>query len=115
MATYARVINSGTAANGRPTAIQTTSTTFHTAHATAIDEIYMWICNVSTATIAVTVEFGGTAAGDLVPKSLSIPPNSPPIPILTGQCLTGSLVCSAKLTTGSSGDANMFGYVNRIA
>ena len=54
-----------------------------------------------------------TDPGDHLVKSVSIPANSPPIPIATGQVLNNSLVLRAFSGTASA--INVGGYVNRIA
>ena len=118
MATYSRVLLSGST-NGKPVKIAATATlgtTVHTAVSgtSSFDEIYVWITNTSGSAVNLTVEFGGATDPDqLIVKTLSIPANSPPIPILTGQVLQNSLVC-----TMFAGTANVLlatGYVNRIA
>lgn len=118
MATYSRVLLSGST-NGRAipvAAIATPGTAVHTAIAgtTSFDEIYLWASNVTGASATLTIEWGGVLdPGDHMTKAVSIPANSPPIPIATGQVLNnGSLV---KAFSGTANAINLTGYVNRIA
>ena len=118
MATYSRVLLSGST-SGRVIPVAATATpgtTIHTAiaGATAFDEVYLWASNVTAAAATLTLEWGGvTDPGDHIVKALSIPANSPPIPIITGQVLNGGLVLRAFSGTASA--INVGGYVNRIA
>ena len=117
MATYSRVLLSGST-NGRaiPVAATTTpGTAIHTAIAgtSAFDEVYLWASNVTAATATLTIEWGGvTDPGDHMVKALSIPANSPPIPIATGQVLQNGLLI--KAFSGTASAINITGYVNRI-
>jgi hypothetical protein len=120
MATYSRLGLSGTT-NGRT--LQVTSTAggassqiVHTAVAgtSAWDEIYIWATNTSGVVATLTIEWGGVSAdGDYICKTLSIPANSPPIPIVTGEVLQNGLLC--KAFAGTASVINITGYVNRIA
>ena len=117
MASFSRQLLSGST-NGREipvAAIVTPGTIVHTALANAagFDEVYAWATNVTGASAKLTIEWGGvTDPGDHIVKQLSIPANSPPIPILTGQVLQNGLVVRAFSDT--AGAINMVGYVNRI-
>lgn len=118
MATYSRKLLSGSA-SGRPIKIVATATPgtlIHTAIAGAdpnFDELYVWVTNTSGAAVNLTVEFGGvTDPDDLITKTLSIPANSVPIPILTGQVLNGTLICRMFASVANVLVAS--GYVNRI-
>jgi hypothetical protein len=119
MATYSRQLLSGTPANGRVIPVAATGspgTTIHTALAGVggYDEIYIWATNTSGSAVVLTIEFGGvTSPGDHIVSSLSIPANSPPIPIVTGQVLQNSLVVKAFAATTNV--INISGYVNRIS
>ncbi len=117
MATFSRQLLSGST-NGKPIIVVNTSTpgnTLHTAIAgtSAFDEIYLWVSNVTGSAATLTIEFGGvTDPGNHIVKALSIPANSPPIPIVTGQVLQNGLVVGAFSGTASA--LNITGYVNRI-
>jgi hypothetical protein len=118
MATYSRQLLSGST-NGREIPVAATATPgtlLHTAVAgtASFDEIYLWVSNVTGSAATLTIEFGGvTDPGDHLTKQVSVPANSPPIPIATGQVLQNSLVCRAFSGTASA--LNISGYVNRIA
>lgn len=117
MASYSRVLLSGsTSGRNIPVAATATpGTAIHTAiaGATAFDEVYLWAANVTAAAATLTLEWGGvTNPGDHMVKSFSIPANSPPIPIITGQVLNGGLLIKAFSDTASA--INVTGYVNRI-
>lgn len=118
MAVYSRLLLSGST-NGREipvAAVATPGTLIHTAVAgtTSFDEIYAWASNVTAASATLTVEWGGVLdPGDHMVKAYTIPANSPPIPIATGQVLNNGLVMRAFSGTGSA--INIGGFVNRIA
>ena len=117
MATYSRVLLSGST-NGRAipvVATATPGTAIHTAIAgtTAFDELYLWASNVTAAAATLTLEWGGvTDPGDHMVKAFSIPANSPPIPIATGQVLNNGLL--VKAFSGTASAINITGYANRI-
>lgn len=118
MASYSREKLSGST-NGKPVKVAATATagtTVHTAIAGASgwDEVYVWVTNTSGSAVALTIEFGGTTDPDcLVCKQLSIPANSAPIPVLTGQMLQNGLTVSAFASTANV--LLLTGYVNRIS
>lgn len=117
MPSYSRQLLSGST-NGREipvAAVATPGTLLHTAlpGSTGFDEVYLWASNVTGAAATLTIEWGGvTDPGDHMVKQLSIPANSPPIPIATGQVLNNGLVVRAFSGTASA--INISGYVNRI-
>ncbi len=118
MTTHTRIVPSGstTFRNIPVAATATPGTLIHTAVAgtTAIDEVYLWAANVTTAVATLTLEWGGvTDPGDHLVKALSIPPNSEPIMIAKGQCLNNGLAIRAFSGTASA--INITGKVNRIA
>lgn len=118
MATYARLQLSGST-DGRPVVVAATGTpgtTIHTSvsSTTTYDEIYAWVSNVTGTAATITVEWGGTTdPGQLLVKALTVPPNSPPIPLVTGQILSNGKVFAAFSGTASA--LNITGYVNRIS
>ena len=109
MATYSRVLLSGTT-DGQPLVI-VTGTTIHTAIAgsVAFDEVYIWASNIGTTTATLSIDWGGTTNAC---TTVSIPANSPPIPIMTGQVLNNSKVIKGTAVTASQ--IVVTGYVNRI-
>ena len=118
MPSYSRQLLSGST-NGRPIKVAATATpgtTIHTAltGTAGFDEIYLWVTNTDTSAIALTIEFGGTTdPDDLICKTVSIPANSPPIPIVTGQVLQNGL--AVKAFAASANKLLVSGYVNRIS
>lgn len=117
MPTFNRLLLSGST-NGREIIVAATATpgtAVHTAVAggVAFDELYLWASNVTGAPAALTLEWGGVLdPGDHMVKSYSIPANSPPIPIATGQVLNGGLLVKAFSSVASA--INLSGFVNRI-
>lgn len=112
MATIAKLVPSGST-SGKPIKIAATATvgtTFHTAHATSLDEIYLYLTNTDTTDRNVTVEFGGTTAPDFNIKF--VVPAGETILAVPGIPLTGSLL--ATVFASAANVVNMFGYVNRI-
>ncbi len=118
MSTYSRVLLSGST-SGREipvVATATPGTTIHTAIAgsTSFDEVYLWASNVTGSAATLTLEWGGvTDPGDHLTHAVSIPANSPPIPVITGQVLNGGLVLRAF--SGTTAAINVGGFVNRIS
>jgi hypothetical protein len=118
MPSYSRVLLSGST-NGRAIPVAATATpgtAIHTAVSgtSSFDELYLWASNVTANTATLTLEWGGvTDPGDHMVKSYSIPANSPPIPIATGQVLNNGLL--VKAFSGTASAINLTGYVNRIS
>jgi len=118
MATYSRALLSGST-NGKPIPVAATATAgtlIHTAvtGTSGFDEVYLWASNVTGTAVPLTIEYGGvTDPGDHADKAVSIPANSEPIPILTGQNINNALVVRAFCGTASA--INITGFVNRIS
>jgi len=117
MASYARILLSGST-NGRAIPVAATATpgtAIHTAvtGTSSFDELYLWASNVTGGAATLTLEWGGvTDPGDHMVKAISIPANSPPIPIATGQVLNNGLL--VKAFSGTASAINITGFVNRI-
>lgn len=117
MATYSRVLLSGST-NGRPikvVATATPGTAIHTAvtGTSAYDEVYLWATNTDTVARTITIEFGGVSnPDDLIVKAFSLPPSSPPIPLVTGQSLQNGL--AVKAFASSANVILISGHANRI-
>lgn len=117
MPTFTRVVLSGST-NGLPVpvvAVATAGTLIHTVTnvATASDEVYLWVSNVTAAPATLTIEWGGvTDPGSHLCKALSIAANSAPILVANGIALAGGLVIRAFSGTASA--LNITGYANRI-
>ena len=118
MATYARKLLSAST-SGKPILIAATATAgtlIHTAvaGAAAWDEIYLWLSNTSGTAVPVTVEWGGATAPDShLVDAYSIPANSPPIPVVTGQVLNGGLTC--RIFAGTTNVITATGFINAIS
>ena len=113
MATFSKVVLSGgtSGADILVAATATAGTLIHTANATALDEIWLWAQNNTTADVVLTIEFGGVSS----PKDLviqTIPTKSGLVNIIPGIPLTGSLVVRAFAGTASV--ISVAGFVNRI-
>lgn len=109
--TLSKELLSGGNANGGWLTITDTATlgeTLHTAHATAIDEIWLWAWNESVDGVLLTIEWGAATE----PMPIVIPPKEPPMLIIPGLPMTGSDVLSAFAATASV--VTVHGYVNRI-
>ncbi|MGD9725422.1 MAG: hypothetical protein AB7L09_03450 [Nitrospira sp.] len=109
---FSKVILSGST-NGRPIAVASTATPgtlMHTAHATAIDEVWLYAVNTSGAPRTITIEFGGVTSGDLF--TVSLDPDTGLALLVPGLPLTNSLVVGAF---ADAAGVNITGWVNRIA
>lgn len=120
MATFTKLKLSGST-DGKQIKVTGTSSgaavTVHTAHASALDEIWLYADNDSTSPILLTIQFGGTTDVDNTIK-VTIPGRGTEgadglTPIITGLLLTNSLVVKAFAATGDV--IKLSGYVNRIA
>lgn len=88
-----------------------TGTTIHTAHATSLDEIWLWAVNSDATDRKLTIEWGGTTSPDCLIE-LTVPAESGLVLVVPGWILTNSLVVTAFAAT-----ANVImigGHVNRI-
>ena len=114
MATYSKVKLSG-AADGLNNKIAATSSagdTVHTAHATALDEVWLYACNTSTSDVKLTVEWGATSDDERLTE-VTIGAEAGWVLVIPGMLLTNSLVVKAFAATTNV--INVNGYVNRIA
>jgi hypothetical protein len=104
--------------SGQPIAVAATATPGTAIHGATgetgdFDEVYLWVSNVTTAAATLTIEWGGTTdPTHHMVKALSIPANSPPIPIVTGCVVSDGVIVRAFSGTASA--LNITGYVNRI-
>ena len=97
-------------------ATATAGTAIHTASATTttIDEVWLYAYNNDTASVVLTVEFGGVTAPKDIIKS-TITSQSGLVLICAGLVVQGN--ATAKVVRAFAGTANkisIFGYVNRI-
>lgn len=114
MATYSKVRLSGST-NGRSVKVAATATAgtlIHTAHASALDEIWIFAQNTDTTDRKLTIEFGGTTAPDDL-FEMPIGAESGLILVIPGLLLTQSLEVRAFAATANVITIN--GFVNRIS
>ena len=111
--TFTKVILSGSTSGKqiKVAATATAGTTIHTAHATSLDEIWLWAVNSSTTAVKLTVEWGEATAPD-GNIEVTIPGESGYLLVVPGLVLTGSLV--VKAFAGTTNVILVNGYVNRI-
>lgn len=107
MAVFTAGILSGST-NGRPVKVAATAigsgTTIHTATSVsgAFDEVSIYVTNTHTATVSVTLGWGGTTdPDDLICKTVSLSPLSGPVPIVTGLRLNGGVIVKAAGSTAN--------------
>lgn len=113
MATYTKVKLSGSTDGKmiKVAATATLGTTIHTAHATSLDEIWLWAVNSDTSDRKLTIEYGGATSPDCLIE-ITVPAEDGLYLVLPGAILTNSLVVTAFCA--SANVVNIVGYVNRI-
>ena len=114
MATFTKLKLSGST-DGKQIKVAATATpgtTFHTAHASALDEVWLYAVNSNTAAVKLTVEWGEATAPD-GNVEVTIPAESGYMLVIPGLLLTNSLVVKAFAATANVILIN--GYVNRIS
>ncbi|KAB2937403.1 hypothetical protein [Hyphomicrobium sp.] len=100
--------------NGRGIKIAATATPgtqIHAAHATAKDEVYLWVTNTDTVERKVTFELGGVTAPD-DNLTMNIPAGET-ILVVPGLVLSGSV--NVKAFGAAANVLAAFGFVNRIS
>lgn len=113
MTQYTKLKLSGST-DGRLVKVVATSsagTTIHTAHATSLDEIWLWAVNSDSTDRKLTIEFGGTSSPDDLIE-VTIPAEDGLYAVVPGLILTGSVV--VKAFAASANVVLIAGYVNRI-
>ena len=96
-------------------AVATPGTAIHTGSSTAttIDELWLYAYNDHSATVNLTIEWGGVAAGDIFKSG--IVHQSGLLLVCAGLIIQGN--ATPKVVRAFAGTTNMitlFGYVNRI-
>jgi len=86
-------------------------TTIHTAHASSLDEVWLWAVNSDTTARKLTIEFGGTSSPDDLIE-LTVQPESGLVLVIPGFIVTNSVVVRAFAATANV--VNIAGFVNRI-
>ena len=114
MATYTKLKLSGST-DGKGIKVTQTATagdTIHTAHATALDEIWLYATNTSDSDVELTFEWGEATApdGNII---CTVPSKSGLQLIIPGFLLTNSLVVKAFADTANV--IIIHGFVNRIS
>jgi len=113
MATYSKEKLSGST-DGRMVKVAATATagtTIHTAHATALDEIWLYAVNSDSTARKLTIEFGGTTSpDDLIEQTIQ--PESGLVLVVPGLLVTNSIVVRAFCATTNV--VMIGGFVNRI-
>tara|TARA_R100000008_G_scaffold78204_1_gene59074 strand:+ start:216 stop:569 length:354 start_codon:yes stop_codon:yes gene_type:complete len=115
MATISKVLLGGST-QGKGIKVTGTSTgaavTVHTAVSgtTDIDEIWLWAANQHTGTVELTIEWGGTAADDLI--VVDVAEEAGLVQIAPGIPLQNGLVI--KAFANQANVINIFGFVNRL-
>lgn len=113
MATYTKLLLSGST-SGRPIKVVQTATAgtlIHTAHASALDELFLYCQNTDTSDRKLTLEWGGvTSPDDLIEQT--IPAESGLILVAPGLLISGGLIVRAF--AASANVLTITGYCNRI-
>lgn len=120
MATYSKALLSGST-EGKAIKVAATASTGTTIHATGtsssvIDEVWLYAYNSSGGPIALTIQYGGTAAVDNDIK-IDIPPTSGLTLVVPGLILTGtgSTANTIYAYAGTTNVITISGYINRIS
>ena len=113
MATFTKLKLSGSTDGKGIKVVQTATAgdTIHTAHATDLDEIWIWAVNSQAAPVKLTLEWGEATAPD-GNIEVSIDGESGLFLIVPGLLLTNSLV--VKAFAGTTAVIVIHGFVNRI-
>jgi hypothetical protein len=114
MASYSKVALSG-ASNGLNNKVAATSSagdTVHTAHASALDEVWLYACNTSTSDVKLSIEWGATSDDERLTE-VTIGAEAGWVLVIPGLLLSGGLL--VKAFAGTTNVINVNGYVNRIA
>ena len=115
MATFTKLKLSGSTDGKAIKVVQTATagTTIHTAHSTALDEIWLYAHNSSAATVKLTLEWGEATAPDGNIEINIGAEGTGLVLVSPGLLLTNSLVVKAFAATANV--ITLTGYVNRIA
>ncbi len=114
MATYTKLKLSGSTDGKGIKVVQTATAgdTIHTAHATALDEIWIYAVNSGGAAVKLTIEWGEATAPDGNIEA-TVPGESGLYLVVPGLLLTNSLV--VKAFAGTANVVIIHGWVNRIS
>ena len=109
---FSKVVLSGST-SGKQILVATSATAgtlIHTAHATALDEVWMWATNSSTTAVKITVEWGESVASGNI--EVTVPGESGPLLVVPGLPIKNSLV--VRCFAGTINVITIGGYVNRL-
>lgn len=114
MATYTKLKLSGST-DGKGIKVTQTATagdTIHTAHVSALDEIWLYAVNTGVSDVELTIEWGEATApdGNIV---VTIGSKAGLYLVVPGLLLTNSLIVKAFADTANT--IILHGYVNRIS
>lgn len=115
MATFSKIPLSGST-NGKGILVAATATPgtlIHTAVSgtTSFDEIWLYCQNTSTSSVALDIEYGGTATADLI--EITIPGESGLVLVVPGLFLNNGL--AVRAWAGTTNVLAIHGYVNRVS
>lgn len=91
--------------------IVTAGTLIHTAHATSLDEIWLYAVNSSAVNVKITTEYGGVASPDDLIE-ITVPAESGLVCIVPGLLLSNSLL--VRVFAATANVVMVGGFVNRI-
>lgn len=113
MSTYTKVLLSGSTSGKaiKVAATATLGTTIHTAHATSLDEVWLWVWNSAATDKLLTIEWGGVTDPDNI-MEYTVPSIDGWYLVVPGHLLTGGLVVTAFAETADV--LTITGFVNRI-
>lgn len=114
MATFSK-IKLSESTDGLPVKVVQTATAgtlVHTAHASALDEVWLYAYNGHSADVVLTVEFGGASVPDQN-IILTVSTKSGLALVVPGLLLTNSKTIKAFAATANV--ITLSGYINRIA
>jgi predicted RNA-binding protein with EMAP domain len=113
MATFSKQKLTGST-DGQPISVTGTATgssvTIHTAHATNLDEIWLYVSNIGSSEVKITFEMGTTDEDQHIVAKI---PAESIHQVVPGTILTNSKV--VKAFAGTANVLNVVGWVNRIA
>ena len=115
MATFSKLPLSGST-NGKAVLVAATATPgtlIHTAVSgtSSFDEVWLYCQNTSTSSVALDIEYGGTATADLI--EITIPGESGLVLVVPGLFLNNGLIVRAWAATTNV--LSIHGYVNRVS
>ena len=94
--------------DGKPIIVGSSATTIHTVGA-SLEEVWLWVANVTGSDATLSILWGGTTDPDhYASKAMTIPANSGLMCVVPGIVLQNSLV--VKALSGTASALNIVGY-----